>query len=239
MVPGSTGSPINAIAPRSGNALNAVLWDTGTGGCIGVTAGLMQVISAALVGTVNVQGSNDDGTTWENVVLTSGAGAAIDSVGTSVSGSQLFSAMFTRMRAIITAWTSGAATAPVIFESGAAIAVRQPLKLYRLPAALASTNPVLVLTGARKLFGGFVYNAAAAARFLKFYDKATAPVVGTDIPILTIAIPATSGLSISQICTDYGIPFALGLGIGLTVNLVDADTTALTAGDVQVELLYS
>jgi hypothetical protein len=54
----------------------------------------------------------------------------------------------------------------------------------------ASTNATLVKPSAGALFGWLFYNTAAYDVFVKFYDKATAPVVGTDVPVLTVKVKA-------------------------------------------------
>lgn len=113
-----------------------------------------------------------------------------------------------------------------------------PLTKHRLAAAAASVNSTLVASGARKLVGGTVHNFAAAVRFLKLYDKATAPTIGADAPTAVIAIPAGTTINLDQACSIYGLPFSLGLGYGLTVLGTDTDTTALTAGDVTLNLIY-
>lgn len=37
-----------------------------------------------------------------------------------------------------------------------------------------------------------VYNLAAAPAYIKFYDKATAPVVGTDVPVFVVMAPGNA-----------------------------------------------
>jgi hypothetical protein len=71
------------------------------------------------------------------------------------------------------------------------------------------------------------HNAKAAAVYLKLYDKATAPTVGTDTPRKTIHIPASSSFNFEL--NDY---FSKGIGYALTGAAADADTTALLAGDI-------
>jgi hypothetical protein len=79
------------------------------------------------------------------------------------------------------------------------------------------------------LCGFGLTNTAAAARFVKFYDKATAPVVGTDAPKRTIEVGA--GLSLYAEFSR-GKLFKLGMWVSVTVNAADADNTAPAAGDV-------
>jgi hypothetical protein len=105
--------------------------------------------------------------------------------------------------------------------------------------ALASTNATVVAAGKQRLVGGIVSNTSAAIKYLKFYDKATAPTVGTDTPVMTIALPATSNTPVNSFATDIGVYFTLGFTYALTGAQADTDTTALTAGDVVVNFLYN
>lgn len=99
----------------------------------------------------------------------------------------------------------------------------------RLLSAAGTTNSTLVKNSAARLCAIQGLNVAAAIRFLKLYNLAVAPVVGTDTPIKTIAIPASSAFVLTW-PTSY--LFSVGLGFGLTVNGADADATAVTAGDI-------
>lgn len=99
----------------------------------------------------------------------------------------------------------------------------------------ASTNSTLVSAAARKLYGYTVSNTNAAARFLKLYDKATAPTVGTDTPAATILVPPTSTLHVD---IAVGEAFVLGLGYGMTTGNADADVGAVAVGDLHLVLRY-
>jgi hypothetical protein len=82
------------------------------------------------------------------------------------------------------------------------------------------------------------YNAAAAVRYLKIYNKATAPTVGTDTPILTFALKPSDNFDIDFQAIGYY--FATGIGFALTTGSADADTGALTAADVVgMNVIYS
>jgi hypothetical protein len=74
-----------------------------------------------------------------------------------------------------------------------------------------------------------VFNVAAYDVFMKFYNKATAPVAGTDIPVWTIPLKAGTGFSRSF---AGGKSFATGIGYAITKLQADSDTTAVVAGDV-------
>lgn len=102
--------------------------------------------------------------------------------------------------------------------------------------ALNTTNSTLVKAGEGSVFGGFVSNLTASAKFLKFYDKVSAPTVGTDAILMTISIPANSTVPLN---TYGGIRFSVGVGYGITGAIGDSDTTALAANDVVINLLYA
>jgi hypothetical protein len=103
----------------------------------------------------------------------------------------------------------------------------------------ASTNGALILTGTSGLCALWASNTGAAAAFVKLYNKATAPTVGTDVPEMVIPVPAAVGgvpgiVEISPGVNAYR--FALGLGIAITGGSADSDTTAVAAGQVKVKL---
>lgn len=109
------------------------------------------------------------------------------------------------------------------------------LAKHRLIAA-ATTNATSVKASAGQVYTIHVYNVSAAVKFLKLYNKATAPTVGTDTPVETHAIPAANWVRIDY--TNHGNPFATGIGYALTGGGADSDTTALAAGDVVLNMLY-
>jgi hypothetical protein len=103
----------------------------------------------------------------------------------------------------------------------------------------ATTNGALVLTGTSGLQAFYATNTGATAAFVKLYNKATAPTVGTDVPEMIIPVPAAvSGVpGIAALTPGFnGYRFALGLGIAITGGVADTDTTAVAAGQVKVKL---
>lgn len=105
---------------------------------------------------------------------------------------------------------------------------------YSLVSA-ASTNATLVAAGPRRLFSLLASNSNAGTRFIKLYNKATSPTVGTDQPVLIFPIPP---LSFTNVQIDAGIQFPLGLGFCLTVAGVYTDTAAVAVNDIRVVLNY-
>jgi hypothetical protein len=105
--------------------------------------------------------------------------------------------------------------------------------------SLATTNGALILTGTSGLQALWATNTGATAAFVKLFNKATAPTVGTDVPEMIISLPAaTAGFPGTVEVTPgfNGYRFPLGLGIAITGAVGDTDTTAVAAGQVKVKL---
>jgi hypothetical protein len=104
----------------------------------------------------------------------------------------------------------------------------------RLLSAAASTNATVVKATPGSLFTIVGVNANVAARYLKIYNKATSPTVGTDTPVATLYLPPSSvnGGQFVFNFTSQPLNLTAGIGYALTTAAADADTGALTAGDV-------
>ena len=103
-------------------------------------------------------------------------------------------------------------------------------------AAAASTNATSVKASPGVLSGGILCNNTAAAKFFKFYDKASAPTVGTDTPKFTLIIPANNNIVLDH---AVGAGFTVGIAYAITGAIGDADTTVLAANDVHGYLSYA
>ncbi|MVT69985.1 hypothetical protein GPL21_33415 [Bradyrhizobium pachyrhizi] len=93
----------------------------------------------------------------------------------------------------------------------------------------ATTNATLLKNSAGNVYEIDVFNNAAYAVYLKLYNKASAPTVGTDTPKRTITIPAGGGYSRKF---DTGYDFATGISYAITKAVADGDTTAVAANDL-------
>jgi hypothetical protein len=82
--------------------------------------------------------------------------------------------------------------------------------------------------------GWFISNNSSSVRFLKLYDKATAP-LSSDTPKLTLQLPANSAANLLSVS---GIDFTAGIGLRCTTGVADNDTGAPSANDVIVNLFY-
>lgn len=104
----------------------------------------------------------------------------------------------------------------------------------RLVSAAATTNPTSAKATPGDVWKVTGYNAAAALRYLKLYNKASAPTVGTDTPVATIALPATAAFTI-----DFEqMQFTAGIAYAFTTGVADADTGALTLADITAFNLF-
>lgn len=100
----------------------------------------------------------------------------------------------------------------------------------------ATTNATIVKSTAGTLYSIYVSNSNAAARYLKLYNKATAPVVGTDVPIIVIPIPATDSVILTF--GSMGHRFLLGIGLATTTGMIDTDTTAVAVSEIKAVVQY-
>lgn len=99
----------------------------------------------------------------------------------------------------------------------------------------ATTNATSVKASAGELYAWYFTNSGSAWRYLKLYDKASAPTVGTDTPILTLGIPPGGGANCELF---YGVSFTLGIAYAVTTGAADSDTTAPGANEVILHLFY-
>lgn len=88
---------------------------------------------------------------------------------------------------------------------------------------------------------GFIYavNLNAAVRYLKLYNKASAPTVGTDTPIATLPIPASTTGAGFMLPIPGGVAFSTGIAYAVTTGVADSDTTAVAANEILLFLGYA
>lgn len=109
---------------------------------------------------------------------------------------------------------------------------------YKLNSA-ATTNATSVKASAGQLYMVTASNTNAAVRYLKLYDKASTPTVGTDTPVLAFAVPGnTAGAGTNIPVPPCGLQFANGIAFALTTGAADSDTAAVAANEIVVNLGY-
>lgn len=109
--------------------------------------------------------------------------------------------------------------------------------LFNKLISAATTNATSVKASAGAIGEIFAFNTSASTKFLKLYNKASAPVVGTDVPVITIPI-APSAESNFRISDMGGMRFTTGIAFAITAAAADNDTTAVAAGDVITGIQY-
>lgn len=97
----------------------------------------------------------------------------------------------------------------------------------------ASTNAAFIKASAGQVYEACFNNNAAYPIYLKLYNKASAPTVGTDTVVK--AVMAQAGVP-TCMRTENGFAFSTGIAYATTKLLADADTTAVLAGDGSIEI---
>lgn len=124
--------------------------------------------------------------------------------------------------------------AVLVFQADAQVGARNSCRVI----SAASTNATLCV-GRGALVGTIhASNVNAAARYLKLYDKATAPTVGTDTPRFTVLIPGAATGGQASIAFPIQPIFQNGLGLALTTGVADSDTAAVAANEIVVHVAY-
>jgi hypothetical protein len=101
----------------------------------------------------------------------------------------------------------------------------------------ADTNATSIKSSAGRIYSVFASNNSASWRYLKIYSKASAPTVGTDVPVAVYGIPP--GSSIVPNYADIGLYIATGITMSITAGIADSDNTAIAANEVAVVVTYA
>lgn len=230
---------------------------TASGACVatGGAAVFTVQLTGTWVGTVQIQVTRD-GTTWVNItgsnsVQNAATGAYLASGNITANGIyQVDVAGMAAARVITTAYTSGTITGataigqapgPVSIEGVPAVTVSGTATVTPTSATnynavtTASTNAASVKSSAGNVFEITVSNPTATAIYVKLYNKASAPTVGTDVPILTI--PVAAGTTVAMQFGALGKRLGTGIAIAATAAAAATDTAVAVAG-VQINASY-
>lgn len=193
-------------------------------------SGVTQPVSLATNTPVIAAGSNTIGNT--NIQI---SGTAPD-VGSGTGGSHTLRTIIDSSQFSPLGQTTMSASAPVVIASD-----QSPVATLAKPSATAggqtssrvnaaaTTNATNLKASAGNILEIDVFNNAAYAVFLKIYNLATTPTVGTSTIAWTIPIAAGTGFSRSF---PRGKPYATGIAYAITKLQADTDTTAVVAGDL-------
>lgn len=144
--------------------------------------------------------------------ITPGSGSTLDGYDNASDG-------FTRQAVTIEPTTGGGATSYSLINTAA-----------------ANQDSSQIKASAGTLYSIDISNANAAVRFLKIYDKATAP-TSADTPVRRYRILASQGST--RFDFPLGLKFSSGIAFRITVNQVDNDANAATATDHIVNAIYA
>ncbi len=97
----------------------------------------------------------------------------------------------------------------------------------------ATTNITVVKASPGNVSAIVLVNNSAAKKFVKFYDKATAPVLATDVPKFTLVLQPNVALT-----TDALIGFSAGISYAITNLVADTDATVVAVDDVHGFIAY-
>lgn len=206
-------------------------------------------ITGTWSGTISFQVSNDN-VAWASINAFGAASTGSNTVTTtnnlffiSLSGCQFFRARFTGYTSgtasinaffskdnVPTAALTGGPTNTVVASTTSSATV-----LYTVNSA-ATTNAAVIKSTAANFYGLSAMNTSATTKYVRFYSKATAPTVGTDVPIMVVAVPATSSKEIEYV---PALRIGTGLGVAITGGAAVNDATAVAAGDVQLLVSYA
>ena len=220
-------------------------------------------LTGTWIGTVSFQGSNDGGTFFPIVTSNPSGGLANGETSTTVNRLIKVPTVYKFVRIRITDYTSGIVEG-VAFghrdeNSSGLIAAIGPVTLnaettkkignvgilqgadpdYEKIISATTTNATAVSSVPVNVSILHLVNTGDGVRFVKLYNKASAPTVGTDVPLITIGIPAVQNSSF-MLPALQGINFSIGLSYAITLGAADSDTTALTvAANVTGLIAYS
>lgn len=100
----------------------------------------------------------------------------------------------------------------------------------------ADTNLVSVKASAGTIYAAQAFNSGATAAYLKLYNKASAPVLASDVPVIVLPIPA--GTDHMRNWSIPGDRFGTGIAMAITGLPADTDTTAVAAAQVKANISY-
>lgn len=204
----------------------------------------VHVVSQGGSSTVNFQGSNDN-TNWVSIALSVNTSVGTSAAATSTTSSgQIWHGPlpYRFFRLNVTGIASGTTAGVCSFYAmPMAIAVGAQLVTPATPTAsftnsANTTNATSVKASAGTLYSMAGFNSGGGAAYIKLYNKASAPTVGTDVPVIILPMAAAGGGSMDFGAT--GIRMGTGIAFAITGGAANSDTTAVAAAQVQVALSY-
>ena len=196
-------------------------------------------IAGTFTASITIQGTADDGLTWFTVPWHVANSSAPSQTTDAITGPNVIviHTWFPRIRARITAYTSGTVVASVGFSNAtpqftnitphaSSSGSGTTNSLFR---SAAGTNIAIIGAGARKLYGYRFQNTTATPAYFKFYNKGSAPVLASDTPFFTVLVPANG---VALYSNTFGKAFSAGIGIACTGLIANTDATATAVDQI-------
>lgn len=101
---------------------------------------------------------------------------------------------------------------------------------FQLVSSAATNNAANVKASVGQVFFVIAFNTSTTLAYLKLFNGAGVPNVGTATPVMTLPIPPGGGIAL-----DLNIAinlFPQGIGMALTRGAALNDNTAVAAGDI-------
>lgn len=209
------------------------------------------LLSGTYALTVAFEASDAAGAIWYPLQVASVNAATVVTTHSTANATQAYEVnvhSFSQVRVRSTAYTSGTLTLGISgtsrsVEPAPNVQVANSLTVGSLPIgtnhtllAAATTNATSVKATSGNVFELTLTNYSAAPKFVKLYDKASAPTVGTDSPIAVLEIAANATRQVEF--GNLGKRLGTGIAYAITGAQAIADTTAVAAGDVRVSMTY-
>jgi hypothetical protein len=112
----------------------------------------------------------------------------------------------------------------------------QGFATYFTLVSAAGTNATSVKASAGTIGTCVLTNTTASVKFVKVFNKASAPTMGTDTPVIQFPISANSTLDVSS--SFAGLRLSTGIALATTGGSALLDNTSVAAGDVLVNMTY-
>lgn len=103
-----------------------------------------------------------------------------------------------------------------------------------IASGAANQDATQLKASAGQVYDLYMYNNAAAPRFVKLYDKASGA-TSADTPVATFGLPAGTTGGGGRDTVPVGDAFANGIQMRITTGMADNDTGTCAANDVAVK----
>jgi hypothetical protein len=102
----------------------------------------------------------------------------------------------------------------------------------------ATTNLTNIKASAGQVYAITAFNVAATPIYLKFHNTSGSPTAGSGVTD-TFLIPGNTAGAGMVINFDHGIAFSTGIAISTVTGIADADTTAIAASSLVLNIYYT